>query len=236
MASVSFPKATASHWLARLFILPVALLITFALFVFMQKLIHNDNQLTDRVEITSFVELYKPPPPVEPEDEPEPEPEQTNTEPQMDSVASNVADDKPAFKADMPTLDVGSLAINVGPVGQGWSAPIDNSDGLLEVGEDSKGYVEIVAYATRRPLIPELAWKNKTSGWVLVVFNVARDGSTKNIRVLDANPRGVYEESVVSAVKKWRYAVANLKNYQGDMVLTQRLEMNWQDYQSSQYQ
>ena len=223
-------------WPAKLLMLALALLVTLALFIFMQRLIHSEGENTDRVELVSFVKLYKPPSSTEPVVETEPEPQQVNPEPQMDSVAANVADNQSQLNADIPSFDVGSLSINTGPVGQGWTAPLINSDALLEVGEDSKGYVEIVAYTTRRPIIPSLAFKNKTNGWVLLVFNVARDGSTKNIRVLDANPRGVYEESAVSAVKHWRYSVANLKNYRGDMVLTQRLEMKWQDYKSNQNQ
>jgi protein TonB len=223
-------------WPAKLLMLALALLVTLTLFIFMQRLIHNDGDNTEHVELVSFVELYKPPPSTEPEVETEPEPQELNAEPQMNSVAANVPDNQPQLNADIPSFDVGSLSIDTGPVGQGWTAPLINSDGLLDVGEDSMGYVEIVAFTTRRPNIPELAFKNKTNGWVLLVFNVARDGTTKNIRVLDANPRGVYEESAVSAVKHWRYSVANLKNYQGDMVLTQRLEMNWQDYKSNQYQ
>jgi protein TonB len=224
-------------WPARFLMLALALLVTLSLFIFMQRLIHSDGENTDRVELVSMVELYKRPPATEPETETEtePQPQELSSEPQMEAVATSMADNQPQFDADIPSLDVGSLSITTGPLGQGWSAPLGNSDGLLEVGEDSKGYVEIVAYATHSPLIPELAWKNKTSGWVLVVFNVARDGSTKNIRVLDASPRGVFEESAVTAVKKWRYSVAKLKNYQGDMLLTQRLEMNWQDYKNNQY-
>lgn len=218
--------------LRHLLLLALALLITLAIFIFMQRLINTDGEAIDQVELAGFVELYKPPPSQEPETEVEPEQEDTNIEPQMQSVTSEAADNQPKFDVDIPTLDSGSLAMSVGSAGAGWSAPLANSDGLLEIGEDSKGYVEIVPYATRQPSIPELAWKNKTSGWVLVVFNVARDGRTKNIRILDANPRGVFEESVVSAVEKWRYAVGKLKNYQGDMVLTQRLELNWQDYRA----
>jgi protein TonB len=243
MASNETPTAltnTPSEWWliwpAKLLMLTLALLVTLALFIFMQRLINSEGENTDQVELVSFVELYKSPSSTEPAVETDPEPQEVNPEPQMDPVAANVPDNQPQINADMPSFDVGSLSISTGPVGQGWTAPLINNDALLEVGEDSKGYIEIVAYTTRRPIIPTIAFKNKTNGWVLLVFNVARDGSTKNIRVLDANPRGVYEEAAVLALRHWRYSVANLKNYQGDMVLTQRLEMNWQDYKNNQNQ
>jgi protein TonB len=221
-------------WPAKLLMLALALLVTSALFIFMQRLIHSEGENTDRVELVSYVEIYKPRSPAETEVEKEPEPQELPLEPQMDLIAANVSDNQPQLDVNIPSFDVGLLSINTGSVGQGWTAPLSNGDALLQVGEDSKGYIEIVAYSTRRPIIPTLAFKNKTNGWVLLVFNIARDGTTKNIRILDANPRDVYEESAMSAIKHWRYNVANLKNYQGDMVLTQRLEMNWQDYKSEQ--
>lgn len=55
-------------------------------------------------------------------------------------------------------------------------------------------------------------------------------GTTAGVRVLDANPRGVFEDKVVAAVSDWRYSV----NFHGDLsrrvVLTQRVEVNWQNY------
>lgn len=218
----------------RLLLFPVALLITLSIFAFMQQLINVDGAKIESVDVAAVVELYKPPPPEPPEEEPEPEPEQSALEPSMEPVAAASPAPVQSPQLDLPAIDSASLGLDIGPVGDGWSAPVSGSSGLDGLGKDNSGYIEVVPYSTRQPRVPELAWKNKTSGWVLVVFNVGRNGTTKNIRVLDANPRGIFEDSVVEAVSQWRYSVAGIKNYRGDMVLTQRIDVNWKDYRREQ--
>lgn len=214
----------------RLLLFPVALLITLSIFAFMQRLISVDTTKMEAVDIAAVVELYKPPPPEPPQDEPQPEPEDSSLEPSMEPVTAAAPAPAQSLKLDMPAIDSLSSGLDIGPVGEGWAAPVAGADGLGQLGKDNSGYIEVVPYATRQPRVPELAWKNKTSGWVLVVFNVDRRGTTKNIRVLDANPRGIFEETVTEAVSHWRYSVSGINNYRGDMVLTQRIEINWKDY------
>jgi TonB family protein len=216
---------------ARALLLPLALIITLGIFLFMQRLINVDASNLDRVDIAAAVSLYKPPPPEDPEPEEEPEPEAAEEEPKMESLSAAVDSPEPVTQVDAPALDVGMTGIDIGPVGEGWSAPAVAGTGLEGLGQDNSGYVEVVPYTTRSPAVPELAWKNKVNGWVLVVFNVDRDGTTKNIRILDANPRGVFEETVIDAVSSWRYSVNGIKNYRGDMVLTQKIELKWKNYQ-----
>ena len=104
------------------------------------------------------------------------------------------------------------------------------AEGILDDGEDSKGYVEVVPYTTRRPNIPELAWENKINGWVLVVFTVSVSGQTSNIRILDANPKGIFEEEVQKAISLWRYNVSAIEGYTGDRLLTQKVMLDWKNY------
>ncbi|GAA5317794.1 MAG: hypothetical protein AseanaTS_30010 [Candidatus Pelagadaptatus aseana] len=214
----------------RLLLLPVALAITVGIFLFMQRLINVDGSDLDQVEIAAAVTLYKPPPPEDPEPEDEPEPEAAEDEPQMESLTAAVESPQPLQDSQAPPLDVGLGNIDIGPVGDGWSAPAVAGSGLEGLGQDNSGYVEVVPYTTRKPVVPELAWKNKVNGWVLVVFNVDTRGATKNIRILDANPRGIFEEAVLEAVSTWRYSVKGISGYRGDMVLTQKIELNWKDY------
>ena len=97
-------------------------------------------------------------------------------------------------------------------------------------GRDAQGFIEVVPYDTRRPNVPEVAWQNKIDGWVLVAFSVTRDGRTRDVRVLDASPRGVFEEKVMAAVADWKYNVSFSGDLQGDVILTQKVEVQWQNY------
>lgn len=95
---------------------------------------------------------------------------------------------------------------------------------------DARGFVEVVPYNTRKPNVPEVAWQNKISGWVLVAFTITPDGRTRDVRVLDARPRGVFEEKVIAAVEDWQYSVSFRGRERSNLVLTQRVEVRWQDY------
>ena len=101
---------------------------------------------------------------------------------------------------------------------------------LEEGGVGAQGYVEVVPIGTRMPNVPELAWKNKINGWVLVAFNVQTNGRTHNIRVLNANPRGIFEEKVIAAVEDWLYSVTYFGDLKGDIVLTQKVDVEWKNY------
>ena len=56
------------------------------------------------------------------------------------------------------------------------------------------------------------------------------DGRTRDVRVLDASPRGVFEEKVMAAVADWKYNVSFSGDIQGDVILTQKVEVQWQNY------
>jgi len=212
----------------------VAMLVTLAIFLFMQHLISSDPERLESVELAAVVELYREPlkPELEPETnaEPEPVPEKA-AEPQMNTPAESPVEPITSANPIMPSVDMGSLSINVGASEGQWTMPVSGqSFESLDEGKDSKGYVEVTPYTTRRPNIPLLAWENKINGWVLVVFTVNASGHTSNIRILDANPKGIFEEDVQKAVSFWRYDVSSLKSGTGDMILTQKISLSWKHY------
>ena len=94
------------------------------------------------------------------------------------------------------------------------------------IGERDSGTKEMVPIATRQPLIPKIAWDNKIDGWVLVAFAVDNDGKVKDVRIMDASPRGIFEAHAVSAVRQWRYEA-----YKGPVkYLSQRIEFLHNNY------
>ncbi len=217
----------------------VGLMITLGIFSFMRYLISGKQVDLEQTDIAGVVEIYRPPPPkTKPEPEPEPEPEET-LEPSMEALTVTSAP-TPRPKAQVenltPSLALGDISLDVGKVGDTWSAPLSGAGAGaagFAGGEANQGYIEVVPFSTGQPNIPEMAWRNKINGWVLVAFNVKRNGKTANVRVLDANPRGVFEEHVVWAVSQWRYSVKGLDSDSGDVILTQKIELFWKDYPSN---
>ncbi|UZE96230.1 energy transducer TonB [Alkalimarinus alittae] len=216
-----------------LVILSLSMLITLAIFLFMQNLIHADNDAVETVELAAFVDLYREQPkPKTLEPEPEPEPiSEVKEEPKMDTLQAVSVEPVAQVDQAMPSVDMGSLSINVGSSAGDWAMPVTGQGlGVFDEGKDSQGYVEITPYTTRRPNIPKLAWENKLNGWVLVAFTVDKSGYTRNILMLDANPKGIFEEEVKRAVGLWRYNVSAIKGYSGDMILTQKVSLYWKHY------
>ena len=56
------------------------------------------------------------------------------------------------------------------------------------------------------PDYPESALTQKIAGSVLVQFTVDVNGETRDIRVLEANPPGVFDRAATNAIRRWRYA------------------------------
>jgi protein TonB len=55
------------------------------------------------------------------------------------------------------------------------------------------------------PVYPTSAQERGTEGWVDLVFTVRPDGSTTDVSVTGAEPAGIFEQSAMSAVRRWRY-------------------------------
>jgi protein TonB len=209
-----------------------ALLITVAVFLFMQSLIRSQQPEDMALLVHTHVEVVRPEPE---EEEPEPEddmPEEPKEEPVMESLEVAPPKPEPAAELEIAALDLAVGDIDVKAVGDHWSAPMGT--GVVNMGggggEDAHGFIEVIPFDTRKPNVPEVAWQNKISGWVLVAFNVTPQGGTRNVRVLDARPRGVFEEKVVAAVQDWRYTVNFHGKTSTNVVLTQKVDVLWQNY------
>jgi len=210
-----------------------ALCITVAVFLFMQGLIERSTEAPVELAVHAPVEIFR-------TRVNEPEPEKLDAEleeppvlPTMDAL--DIPSPSPPSAAVSPKLEVPALELGVGDfkiqnVGDHWSAPLGVASIPVAGAGDALGYVEVIPFNTRRPNIPEVAWQNKVSGWVLVAFSITAKGSTRDVRVLDANPKGVFEEKVVAAVQDWQYQLSFSGKSRGDIILTQKVELSWQNY------
>ena len=213
-----------------------ALAITVAVFLFMQSLIQSNREEVVQVPVFEEVRILRDEPDrEEPEEQPE-VPDQAPPEPSMEPLlVREVSPPAPVAAAqfELPALDFTAGDINIQPTGKRWSAPLAAAAiaAIPGDGSDGRGYIEVIPFNTRQPNVPDVAWQNKITGWVLVAFNVTPDGKTRNIRVLDAKPRGVFEEKVIAAVEDWTYRVNfSGKAAAGNIVLTQKIEVSWENY------
>ena len=76
---------------------------------------------------------------------------------------------------------------------------LNNSDGE----ENSLKKVE--------PHYPAKARIHGVEGWVLLQYDINSTGFVENVRVLDAQPLGVFEQEAVLALQRWKYNFQNGK-------------------------
>lgn len=210
------------------------LFITVAVFLFMQSLIESRQQQNVLVPVFTQVDIVREEPE---EEEPEPEevePEEPTEEPLMESLEIAPPTPEPAVDLEIDALDLALGDIKVQSVGDRWKGPVGRGTGAVNLaggdGEGAQGFIEVIPFDTRRPNVPDAAYQNRISGWVLVAFKVAPDGTTRDVQVLDANPRGVFEEKVVAAVSDWKYRVNFYGGATGAVVLTQKVDVAWENY------
>ncbi|WP_254427154.1 energy transducer TonB [Rhodanobacter sp. C01] len=58
------------------------------------------------------------------------------------------------------------------------------------------------------PAYPPTALRSHQSGWVILSFSIAPDGHTDDIRVVDAQPRHVFDRAASDAIHRYRYKPA----------------------------
>ena len=157
-----------------------ALLITVAVFLFMQSLIQRGKDESVQLVVHSDVQILRQEPQEEPEQDPD-TPEEPPEEPLMDALPA--MEISSAGTAAWLTnwncrhwISVSDDSIFSRPVSAGallWRPAVSRSP---PVAQDAQGFVEVVPFNTRRPNVPDVAWQNKINGWVLVAFSVTGPG------------------------------------------------------------
>lgn len=165
-----------------------------------------------------LVEIVQPP---EEEEEEEPEPQELmeaaappSTPPSPSDIdlpdtLTLTAETDTSADLELPKLDL--------PVKFGGSSGLGNAFGGFGgqgSGSGSGGFgkgrgfsgARLVPISTGRPQIPEIAFEQGIEGWVEVVFVVLPNGTVENIRIINAEPKGVFEAAAVEGVSSWLYA------------------------------
>ncbi|QKJ21857.1 energy transducer TonB [Poseidonibacter lekithochrous] len=55
------------------------------------------------------------------------------------------------------------------------------------------------------PKYPRRAKMKKQAGSVQLAFDIDKEGLVSNVKILDSNPKGVFEKSSIRAIKKWKF-------------------------------
>lgn len=63
----------------------------------------------------------------------------------------------------------------------------------------------LVPLSTARPQMPDWACDQKLNGWVEAIFTVMPNGRVQDVRIVDADPRGVFEAAAIESISHWIY-------------------------------
>ena len=164
--------------------------VVFTLFWIMQSLIHSDEvQLSDpnslklpdfvRIKQAEDINRREPPPEKPPQpDEPPPEP----PPPSMDDVTP---------EAQTMAVSAGAVNTNINLNASGFGlAPSDGE------------YLPIVKV---QPVYPRRALSRGIEGYVIVEFTVTKQGTTRDVRVVEAKPNGIFDRAAIQAAGKFKY-------------------------------
>lgn len=179
--------------------------VTFVLFALMIGLIKISEQpvVGEGFERVDFIRVerqrslnldeLKPEPPPQPQAPPQ------RVSLQMASVES-VALPRPEPAGGPVTRGFSLTGISGGSGGLGSGPGLGDGFGGGIIGGGD--YLPIVQVP---PQYPPAALRQRVEGWVLVEFTIGTEGQVKDPRVVQADPPGVFDESALSAVQRFRF-------------------------------
>jgi periplasmic protein TonB len=103
-----------------------------------------------------------------------------------------------------------------------WGASVDSVAAVQRLGENSQAASaqpsegpDLAALAAQLqrtryvpPEYPERALNERISGTVTVEYTVDKKGYTRNVHVVEASPKGVFDRAATDAIGRWRYRPA----------------------------
>jgi protein TonB len=75
-----------------------------------------------------------------------------------------------------------------------------------------------------QPRFPTQAQRTRTEGWVVVGYTVDVEGNVSSARVVDAQPRHLFDREAINAVERWKYKPATRNGTPVEAKLQRKIE------------
>lgn len=135
------------------------------------------------------------------------------------------------FETDLSSMSgMGEALAGFGGGGSGGGVGGGEGTGSGPGSGKGAGGRDLVPLSTARPQIPRSACRRGIEGWALAEFNVTPRGKVTNVRVLDAQPRGIFEQAMVESLQNWLYQATDGETYEVTFRFEFKLEdckLNW---------
>lgn len=148
--------------------------------------------------------------------------------------------------ADLPDVTASAPSLDFSPnlsAGKGFGTAFSGFSGKgsgtgsgsgagsgFGTGQGFKG-ATLVPLSTQRPQNPPVACQRAIKGWVQVVYIVNGDGRVSDIKIVDADPKGVFEAATIAGVSTWLYERYYVSGKPVAREVTQRIEFAPEDCQ-----
>ena len=165
--------------------------VTFALFSFMAFLVSSGDMTKQEALDNIVVEVNTTPPKSAAERRqrvppPPPPPPKTPPKPQAPEPETN--NDTGGLTFNMPGVQLSGANAGMSAPGAGFARDGDASP--------------IVRFD---PKYPMQAQRDGTEGWVKLSFTINKVGGVEDVKVLDAQPKRLFNKEAKRALKKWKY-------------------------------
>ena len=168
--------------------------VTFALFILMAYLIKVDLQRPEDIK-TPSIQISM----VEPDDDinlrerrlpKKPQPPKNPPPPQTQRIAKAERPKVQSMNLNMERLDISiaGAGLYLGPPGGG-----------------NMGDGEAIPMVIIQPRYPRKAAMEGIEGWVKFKFTISPDGTPRDVELIDAQPRRVFERDARRAIYKWKF-------------------------------
>ena len=109
-----------------------------------------------------------------------------------------------------PTPGVTAPALNIEPGLSGLGDGGLPAAGTLWSGASAGSGItdgsDLVPISSARPRYPRAALEAGIDGWVEAIFRIDASGRVSDVRIIDAEPPGVFEQAAAQALERWLYA------------------------------
>jgi periplasmic protein TonB len=163
--------------------------------------VERDERIRER-------ERQRPDPPEEPP-EPPPPPDMQVQQEQMP---------QPDIRMDMPRLDL--------PAGLTGGMYLGRAGDHAGAGDG-----DVIPIVRIEPQWPREALIQGIEGWVRVEFTIREDGTVADPRVIEAEPRRIFDRAALRAIQRWRFRPRIVDGRPVERRATQTIEFNLEDAQ-----
>lgn len=192
----------------------LAVIANFFIVVSLTQLIKFDAQSGEVVSLNQVtIADFKPKPPTPPKQE-EPKEEKKEPQKEKEKIINPTQDNLFSKDLDMD-LDMTQFEVNPNLPESNFSLPnmqvkvAPSHDFNKVFSFDALDKIPVQKYR-KSPIYPYRAKRMGIEGEVGVSFVVNTDGTVSDVKILKANPKGIFEEAVIDSVSSWQYAPGEL--------------------------